>query len=111
MISYDNWKSTEPNEPGPACELCGDRANWAIPVQGSDHYPVFLCEKCEHDKLCNCEDCGDVIWQKDGIRVYSSPSLYCHSCAAKHPQLILGREIEAKRDEERDRAFDDVRRG
>ena len=46
----------------------------------------LLCADHAHDLLTDCAgDCGRVIWQADGWRLYDSSSLYCQSCASQHP--------------------------
>lgn len=107
MGSYDHWKETEPDREGPACDLCNDEAVYYVSIQGTPT-PVFLCRACEHDKVTRCEGCNENIWQSVGYRIHGT-GLECPSCAATHPGLILGRAIEAKRDEERD-DFNEVRR-
>ena len=60
-----------------------------------------LCADCAHDSLATCGDCQAVIWADEGIRIYGTSTLFCESCAAQHPKVILGRELDARLDEAR----------
>ncbi len=84
---------------GAECALCGDDAVWAPAVNGTD---TPLCGDCSDDQTTVCPDCHTRIYQQDGVRLYATPSLYCASCAAQHPALILGREAASRADVDRD---------
>ena len=82
---------------GAACDLCGEDATGIDLVNGQR---VITCTACHHDQITECaSECGAVIFQKDGIRLYGNSGLHCQSCSASHPTLILGRHHDARIDE------------
>jgi hypothetical protein len=90
---------------GAPCSLCGDDAVWSPLVNGHE---INLCGDCTDDQTTVCPSCHTRIYQQDGIRLYSTTSLYCASCAHQHPALIEGREAASCADVDRD---DALRRG
>jgi hypothetical protein len=43
MSDYDRWKTTDPSQEGPTCDLCG---GWLVHSTGGD----LFCEPCESDR-------------------------------------------------------------
>lgn len=112
MGSYDNWKTTEPDDMAGEipCELCGDRATCTPHLQGM-HQPIALCAECDADRVARCDDCGAFIWQFDGYKVANEGDrLFCAYCASKKVGVALGRQREARRDDEKHDHFEQVRR-
>lgn len=96
---------------GAACVICGDDAVWAPTIaEGSLLKDVPLCGDCTDDKTAICPGCDHRIWQADGVRVYSTPDLYCRPCAdKKEAAFVAGWLSEHRRDVNRD-DFNDRRR-
>src|SRR5688572_19972283 len=101
----------DPSPHGVACELCGDSATCAKPIQGFDH-PMPLCDRCDDTQVAECadSDCGAWFLADQGVRIYSTSSLYCPQCAREHDRVMEGLERESRRDMDRDDHFDQVRR-
>jgi hypothetical protein len=77
---------------GRPCHLCGDDAVQIVTVaEGSALVDRALCGDCLDDQITCCPVCEATIYQRDGVRVYSTPELHCASCASQHPALIEGR--------------------
>lgn len=70
-------------------------------INGNSVAVVKYCADCAHDHLAQCEDCKALMFADEGIRIYGTSTLFCESCAAKHPKVILGREMDARLDEAR----------
>lgn len=82
---------------GAACAFCGEDAEGTALMQ-KHAQEVPLCGRCL-DRVEPCPDCEQQFWGPDGYRLYDSANLYCPSCAAKHPAMVMGRELEARIDE------------
>jgi hypothetical protein len=65
---------------GCACAECGEDAVIELLMQGS-FFEVPLCGACA-DQLTECPGCEQLIWQRNGTRIYSSPNLYCPRCTS-----------------------------
>jgi len=100
-MNLDPLNTTEHD--GAACALCGDDAVWSPSVMGTD---TPLCGDCTDDHTTICPGCHTRLYQRDGVRLYDSPRLYCSSCAA--PELIQDSEAASRADVDRD---DSLRRG
>jgi hypothetical protein len=93
------------------CEVChADAIGTREVAVGSLLRDVPLCEACESDAVCHCPACDQLIFQNDGIRVYSDPDLYCRRCGEIKNAAIAASQIAHRRDVERD-DMDSVRRG
>jgi hypothetical protein len=96
---------------GRACHMCGDDAVWMPMIaEGSILVDRPLCGGCTDDLTTLCPTCDHRIWQADGVRIYSSPDLYCRTCAEAHPAMRLSADRESRRDIARDDSFDGRRR-
>ena len=97
---------------GASCALCGDDAVWMPTIaEGSVLTDVPLCGACSDDQTTLCPGCDHRIFQKDGIRVYSGPDLYCRSCSDKKEAAFVASWDRAhKQDVARDE-MDSIRRG
>lgn len=86
---------------GRACLMCGDDALDAKLLQGHTH-AIALCDPCL-DNVATCPQCEQEFWGPEGYRIYASPDLYCASCAAQHPAVVMGREVDARAAEQEQR--------
>jgi hypothetical protein len=89
---------------GRPCVNCGDDADGLQLLQGHMH-PSAFCGSClDHVELC--PSCEQHFWGPDGYRIYRTSSNYCPRCALQHPEIVVGREWELRRDEARDEMND-----
>lgn len=89
--SYADDRTNQPADPAPLlCDVCGeDRVTRVLSIHGMTD-PYRLCRECEHDDTAICGQCGVRLFQEDGVRLYSSPTLFCSSCASQHPAIVDG---------------------
>lgn len=93
------WEST--NEGETECRGCGEAADRAVRIQGA-WADIPLCRDCVDDLTTICPQCEQRIWQARGVRLYTTSSLYCDSCAKQHPVVADDRNRAAWADEARD---------
>lgn len=68
---------------GAACAACGADAVGVAAITERDGavHPHPLCGRCFNDAVTECPNCDRMIWQRDGVRVFVSPTLYCRVCS------------------------------
>ena len=85
MSNYDNWKTTEPDDPnGWLCRECGFRLHYRRELA------VELCEYCirEEEEGPSCEACGEpthgkpVVLSKERAHMYQLDHV-CEACNAE----------------------------
>lgn len=107
-MSFYKGESPDPEvwdrEPPLTCRECGTEDNVSeVPIQNFTGIDVFpLCGSCCADQVTACPDCKELIWQDEGIRVFTSSNLYCTACAKQHGVVVQGLEQAARIDVDRD---------